>query len=151
MELIKKYVSLDDVLLHLREQVADSVDYAAMTLPRISSQADLFYYLKDRTIYVPDPPDVELIMTMRTMMDGTRTGVPGGGDCDDFTITALACLIACGWNDNQVVLSGNSQAAPVHIYARTRWANKWHVFDLTEEHFDQERHYKWVQFLPFKL
>jgi len=151
MILLKKYESLEDVLKFIKLQIRDSIQYAKDSIPAFSDPAELFYWLKDRVIYKSDPVTIELIMTMETMMSGSRTGTPGAGDCDDFTITAMACLIACGFSKNRIVLTGKNSDSPVHIYVSTFYNGNWYAFDLTNENFDQERKYKFKQELDFKL
>lgn len=151
MILTKQYDDLTDTLLHIKKQVIDSLDFANAFLPDINDPAILFEYLKDRTTYINDPPDIELIMTMQTMMAGSRTGIAGGGDCDDFTITALASLYCIGFIDLRVVLAGRRKAFPVHIYPEVNAGNGWQAFDLTEESFGDFRPYPYYQNLAFRI
>lgn len=151
MILLKEYESLEDVLLHIKYQVRDSINYAKDNIPIFRDPAELFYWLHDRVTYLSDPTTVELIMTMETMMTGSRTGTPGAGDCDDFTITGLASLIASGFVKNKIVLTGKSSTTPVHIYISTFYAGSWYTFDLTNSKFNQERKYNFRQELVFKL
>jgi hypothetical protein len=151
MILLKSYESLEDVLKYIKLQIIESIPYAKSTLPRFTNPMELFYYLHDRVTYMSDPVTIELIMTMKTMMEGTRTGVPGAGDCDDFTITAAASLYAQGWEKMEIVLAGRTKAAPVHIYLRIRHDYDWYVFDLTEPEFNLERKYAYYQNLELIL
>lgn len=151
MILLKEYESLEDVLKFIKVQIKDSIEYAKDNIPSFNNPASLFYWLKDRVIYKNDPATIELIMTMETMMKGERTGTPGAGDCDDFTITGMACLIASGFHKNNIVLTGRNSEAPVHIYISTFYDGSWYAFDLTNEEFDQERKYKFKQELVFSL
>lgn len=151
MILLKEYEDLNDVLLHIKIQIQESIDFARQYCPDVSDPRELFYWLHDRVKYMSDPVTIELIMTMETMMNGTRTGVPGGGDCDDFTITGVASLIACGFEDVQIVLAGRRKDNPVHIYCRVKYGGDWYAFDLTNEQFDYERNYKYIQNLDFVL
>lgn len=151
MILIKDYADLTDTLLHIKKQVIDSLDFANVWLPSIDDPAELFMYLKDRTTYISDPPGIELIMTMQTMISGSRTGIPGGGDCDDFTIAALASLYCIGFTDLRVVLAGRRRTLPVHIYCDVNDGTGWKAFDLTEDHYGQFRPYPYYQNLTFSL
>jgi len=139
------------VLEHIKIQISEGVDYALETLPTFQTPEHLFYYLKDRVTYMNDPETIELIMTMQTMLTGTRTGVPGGGDCDDFTITSVASLISQGWEDIEIILAGRNAKNPVHIYCRVLFQGEWFVFDLTNEQFNEERKYNFYQELEFCL
>jgi transglutaminase-like putative cysteine protease len=150
MILLKKYESLEDVLLHIKIQILESLDFAEKFIPTFNNPRELFYWLHDRVTYLSDPTTIELIMTMQTMMDGTRTGIPGAGDCDDFTITAMACLYVAGFTENQIVLAGRKKNLPVHIYCRTYFNGDWYVFDLTNDQFDYQRSYKYIQHLDFE-
>lgn len=152
MILLKEYETLSDVLIKLKHQVIDSLNYADDNVPDFSEPASLFYWLKDRTIYKNDPSTIELLMTMETMLSGTRTGIPGAGDCDDFTISGLASCLVCGFGPLEVVLAGRDKRAPVHIYFRVLDGQSWKVFDLTNSKFNQERDsYKFKQYIPFKI
>lgn len=152
MILLKEYEDLSDVLIHIKKQVIDSLDYASDVLPSFRDPSELFYYLKDRTVYLSDPTTIELLMTMQTLMEGTRTGIPGAGDCDDFTITGLACCIVNGWLKNKIVLVGRDRKAPVHIYFTTNYQGVDYVFDLTNPEFNHERNsYKFRQYLEFRI
>lgn len=152
MVLKTEYISLAHALIHLKKQVIESIPFARKHVPQMQNPEQLFYWLKQRVIYKRDPDEIELFMTMQTMFAGTRTGTPGAGDCDDFTITALACLIAKGFNNVQVILVGRSKSNPVHIYAGVVYNNKQYVFDLTNRSFNYERdNYKFKQVLQFKI
>jgi len=151
MVFFREYDDLADTLIHLKRQVKDSLAYARSVLPAFDSPEELFSYLKARVIYLSDPlhtdkEPIELLMTMQTMMKGTRTGKPGAGDCDDFTITSLASLKVSGFNDLYVILVGRKKSNPVHIYAGVKWNGKLCAFDLTNSRFDYERvNYKYKQ------
>lgn len=148
----QEYISLSHALVHLKKQVIESIPFARKHVPKFANPEQLFYYLKQRVIYRRDPPDIELFMTMQTMFAGTRTGTPGAGDCDDFTIVALACCIAQGWINVQVVLVGRSKANPVHIYSGVVFNGLQYWFDLTNPTFNYERkNYKYKQVLQFKI
>lgn len=152
MILLKEYQDLNDVLIHLKIQVMHSIEYAQKTIPEFNNPRQLFYWLKERVIYVDDPSTIELLLTMETLFNGSRTGVIGGGDCDDFTITGLACLIASGFTKNNIVLVGKNSSTPLHIYIQTEFKGVKYWFDLTNEHFDNQRTtYKFQQILKFKI
>lgn len=152
MILLKEYDSLNDVLIHLKLQVLDSIPYASEHVPHFTHPSDLFYWLKDRLIYENDPHSIELLMTMQTLFTGSRTGRAGAGDCDDFTITGLACLSVCGMLENSIVLTGHNKETPVHIYIQTIHEGVSYWFDLTNEKFDFQRtNYKYQQILKFSI
>jgi len=153
MELTKDYDSLEDTLLMIKVQISESIDQIIESdiQPPLDAE-ELFYWLKDRTTYMNDPNSIELLMTYNTLMSGSRTGVAGGGDCDDFTIAAVASLLYQGFRHIEIVLAGNDKDCPVHIYCRLYcFEDIYCNFDLTEDHFDQIRPYKYVQNFPFSL
>lgn len=148
----KPYKDLDDTLVHLKYQVLDSIKYAANNVPHFDTPKELYNFLKRRVTYRNDPKDRELLMTMQTMMNGTRTGQPGAGDCDDFTITSLASLYVNGFDPLYLILVGRSSKYPVHVYAGVKWYGKIQPFDLTNDRFGYERkNYIYQQILPFKV
>lgn len=149
MILLKPYENLNDVLKHLKIQVLDSLDFCAQWCPRYSHPRNLFNFLKQHTVYKNDPETIELLMSAQTLISGSHTGQPGAGDCDDFTILGLACLLTCGFSDNYIILAGHTRAQPVHIYIKTEYLGKIYTFDLTNRHFNQARHYKYTQTIKF--
>lgn len=151
MVLLKEYESLSDVLIHIKKQIIDSLDYAEKTVPKFAEPESLFYWLKDRIIYREDPATIELIMSMETMMNGSRTGTRGAGDCDDFTITGIASCYANGWHDIKIALAGRQADAPVHIYFLVNFGGEWFSFDLTNKQFNHQRPYKFRQLLDFRI
>lgn len=157
MILFREYDDLTDTLLHIKIQIQDSIQYAMDNVPRMDTPAELFSWLKKRTTYLSDPTHkdgepIELLMTMQTMMSGSRTGIPGAGDCDDFTITSLACLIAQGFTDVYVILVGRKYSHPVHIYAAVKDEGTIIPFDLTNQQYGVERNnYKYKQTLKFGI
>lgn len=151
MILLKPYQDLNDVLTHLKIQVIDSLDFCEQWCPKFNHPKTLFYFLKQNTVYRNDPETIELLMMAKTLITGSHTGEPGAGDCDDFTILALACLHTCGFNDLFVVLSGRNRRQPVHIYVKLKYNGSFYTFDLTNPRFNQERKYKYTQTLKFNL
>lgn len=150
MILLKEYDSLEDTLLLLKQQVADSLHYARKIIPEFDDAEDLFYWMKERVVYVEDPKGIELLQSFKTFVKGSRTGVPWSGDCDCFTIAALSGLIVNDLVPCQVILVGRNSESPVHIYAGV--GDDAVPFDLTNEEFGYERdEYRFKQVLPFSL
>lgn len=156
MKAIRDYTNLPDVLIDIKTQVKESLIFAAKNVPFFTNPSDLFYWLKGNITYRADPNKVELLMTMQTFFSGVRTGTPGAGDCDDFTITALACLLALGFDDVFIVLVGYNEETPVHIYPAVNDNGlKW--FDLTNNFYNQQRKqgsrgkYNYQQILEFQI
>jgi len=140
------YPSFYEVMNHyFRNQVIDSYDYAVNNVPLFAHPKDLFQYLKFRTTYLNDPSGNELFQSFQTMMDDNYHGISGAGDCDCFTIAALASMKAQGWNDLRIYLAGKNPKFPQHIYAGILFEGKEYVFDLTNPYFDQQRKYPYRQ------
>jgi len=134
------------------------MNFARNNVPRFNSPGELFSWLKKRVTYLSDPSDksdrepIELLMTMQTIMSGSRTLIPGAGDCDDFTIVSLASLLASGFRDVYVILVGRNKTYPVHIYAAVNDGGVITPFDLTNRNYGDERNnYSYKQVLKFNL
>ncbi len=150
MILLKKYESLEDALLLLKKQVADSIPYAEENIPEFDDPEELFDWMKDRVTFINDPKGRELFQSMETFVEGSRMGVPWGGDCDCFTISALAALIVNSFAPVWVILVGREPDEAVHIYAGV--GDDAVPFDLTNDEFGYERdEYSYKQVLPFNL
>jgi hypothetical protein len=148
IEFKRKYKDLPETLKFIRLQVLQSLKFADETLPNFQHPAELYRYLKDRTTYKNDPPGVELLQTMPTLINGDYWGTPGAGDCDCFTITTLACCDVLGWKA-WYKLAGRSLVAPVHIWGGVDWKGEQIALDLTEKQVGAERVYKFVQKINF--
>lgn len=137
----------------LMQQVYDSLDYALNNCPETSSPERLFYVMRQSTQFKHDPPGTELIQEMPTFFSDFvhRTGIhypAGHGDCDCFTVSALACLWANGFGPLAVVLKGRKKSAPSHIFPAVWNGQEWIAFDLTNKFYGEERPYKYQQILP---
>ncbi|SRR6266436_5652035 len=151
MKLLTDYHSLEDTLLGLKQQVIDSMAFAKKNIPVFNSPEELYYWMRERTKYVKDPPGTELLQSLPTLVAGSRLGVPWGGDCDCFTIASLSALIANGFAPVYVILVGRQADAPVHIYAGVEDGGIV-PFDLTNEDYGYERtNYPYQQILPFRI
>lgn len=147
MKLLKQYKDIDETLHYLRLQVIDSYSYALKNCPTFSHPRQLFYYLKGKIRYMQDTAGREVLQTMQTLFDKENNvhGVAGGGDCDCFVITLLACCKVNGWNDLYIVLAGRSKDYPVHIWAGIDFEGKYYDMDCTEFVFDKIRSYPYKQ------
>jgi hypothetical protein len=143
-ERTEKYKGINQTLLAIREQIVDSYDYCSQNLTARTPEG-LFNLIKANVVYRNDPKGIELLQTSQTMFENNYHGIRGAGDCDCFTITALAALMVNGFTDNEIVLAGRTNREPSHIYCRTFWNNEWKVLDLTEPFYNQERKYKYKQ------
>jgi hypothetical protein len=144
------YKDLDHTLLMLKEQVKASIPFARSFLPPGKMTPEQIYrFLSRNCTYVNDPDGIELLQSMRTLFsDRNRHGIYGAGDCDCFTIAALASLYVKGYgNGLGIYLTGRSKNAPSHIYAAIYKV----PFDLTNEKFNEERYYPYKQHIPVKL
>lgn len=146
------YKDISDTLRKLKIQVIDSLPYAK-TLPTFADPQTLFYYLKARTKYKNDPPGVELLQTLQTLLEGAYWGIPGAGDCDCFVIATLALCWAQGkeFQNVRVVIAGRSKDAPVHIWSTIDFQGETYALDLTNPTFNHERDYKYTQRLKFNI
>lgn len=135
-KLEKRYTNLTDVINLLLIQVNDSVSQVPYYVPPVRTPEQLFYYLKSVLTYKKDPPGVEYLQTLQTLFDKNK----GYGDCDCFTITALASLKYYGLYERlYIVLVGYDKESARHIYAGVQWEGDFYVFDLTNPFFDMER------------
>jgi hypothetical protein len=95
--------------------------------------------MKAYLTYLSDPPGVELIMSVQTLMGNNPHGIPGAGDCDDFTVFALAAAMYFG-HPCKMVLAGNNRNNPTHVYAKINFEG-WHIYDLTAPELDIVKNY----------
>ena len=152
MILLRDYIDLEDTLIHMKYQVQDSIAYARKIIPKFNTPEELYYWLREKVQYMNDPKDRELLMSLQTFCDGTRTGTAWGGDCDDFTIASLSALHVNNFLPAYLILVGRKNIAPTHVYAGVKDGRGIVPFDLTNEDYGYERrNYKYQQILPFSL
>jgi hypothetical protein len=142
------YTDINATMRGIRTQVIDSIDYVQNNLPRFRNPEQMFNVLKQMTTYKNDPPGVELLQSVPTLLEQNYWGVPGAGDCDCFSILVLTCCLVNGWNDQQIILAGRSLLAPVHIWTRVKFKGRWFDVDLTQPYINSVRPYKFTQTLP---
>lgn len=146
MKLLKPYKDITDTMLHLKLQIVDSIDTAMAICPKVDNPEQLFAWLKNRVRFENDAPGVEHLRSMQSLIKNNWRG-----DCDCFTITSVACMIAQNWDGIFIDLVGRSRAYPVHIYSDIVWKGQRQVFDLTNPSFNFERPgYKYRQRLPVR-
>ena len=154
---VEKYRNLDYALRKLRTQIIEGLPYAVENCPQFTSPEQIFNWLRLHTVYKKDPKNVELFQCLPTLLDGSRTGTPGAGDCDCFTIALLTLLTANGFHnlngdDCGIILAGRNRFVPVHIYAYAVIDGEKKILDLTNQYFDYERPgYSYKQEIPFKI
>lgn len=136
MKLRIPYPGLPTTIGYLVQQARESVDQVDNYVPaHIHDPGALFSYLKSVTHYRNDPKGVEYIPTVRTLFEKNK----GYGDCDCFTVLALASLYrVCGIRAN-IVLVGYSKFIAKHIYTNFTRNGKVVTFDLTNPWYDYER------------
>lgn len=143
------YENLTHTLKCIKLQIQDSIPFADKFIPtNIKSPVELFYFLKENTTYKKDPQGIELIQTFQTLI---KNG--GKGDCDCFTVTALAACYVCDFKPLYVTIVSNNRFSPTHIYAEVYDRNKAEIlpFDLTNPTYGIERSYKFKQRILIRL
>lgn len=146
-----QYKNLNHALQLFRGQVSDSLNYAKHDVPPLDSPEKIFDWLKLRTKYKNDPKNTELFQTLPTLLENNFHGITGAGDCDCFTIAALATLLANGFYDCGICLVGRNRFTPVHIYAYVIVDGQKTYLDLTNKYYNQTRFYPYIQDIPFKI
>lgn len=142
-----EYKSLLDVLIQICAQAKKGIFFMGRKIPsHITTSQQLFIYLSGCTSYRDDPPGAELIQSPESLFTKNYWGLPGMGDCDCFTVLAIASALAIGFQikDLEIVLAGNTRNTPKHIYLTI----KGKPFDLTNAFFNTERNYPFLQHIP---
>lgn len=127
----------------IRRQVNDSIAYAREWC-LYDNARDIYRQLKAHVTYKNDPPGIELLQSLPTLLDDNYWGSPGLGDCDCFTIAFTSCCIAKGV-PIKIVLAGRKNNEYVHIYNLAKMNGAWFDADLTEPGFNQRRDYKFLK------
>jgi len=147
------YKGVEYTLNQMRYQIRDSLPYCRQHFSGLNTPQQMWNRLKPLVRYVQDPPNVELLQSVPTMMN-RRTNwhrIAGAGDCDCFTILVLSTLKANPvYNsvDKFAVLVGNTWDEPTHIYAAVKWKGRLIAIDLTNPALNVERPYKFRQYVP---
>ncbi len=145
------YKDIHHTMQMVKVQIKDSIPFACKVVPKFQNPSQLYYWLKDRVTFINDKKNFEQLQTMQTLFKDNLHGVPGGGDCDCFTITAVASMICQGWDNIYVLICGRKKSHPVHIYAVIYWNGERQVFDLTNKKFNFERAgYRYYQEIPVR-
>jgi hypothetical protein len=103
----------------------------------------------EHTTYRHDPPGVELLQSMPTLMHRNFYGIPGAGDCDCFTITTVACCKV----ENipvRIVVVGNTTKNPTHVYAEVLDGGRWTAFDLCSPFYGETKKYRYLSIIKVK-
>lgn len=149
MVLKERYTNLARTMEAMQIQIEDSLDYARYFTPRGTSPRELFFLLKQHTVYRHDPPGVELLQSMPTLMENNYWGVRGAGDCDCFTIAAVACC-AVERIPVRICLVGNSTNSPTHVYAEVMDGGRWVPFDLVAPFYGETKKYRYLHTIKVK-
>lgn len=143
------YKDLTHTLKCIKIQIQDSIPFAQKFIPTdIHTLEDLFYFLKDHTKYKNDPKGIEYIQQFQTLINNN-----GQGDCDCFTVAAIAACYVCGFSPLYITIVSNNTFSPTHIYAEVYDKDRCEItpFDLTNPDYGQERSYKFKQRLLIRL
>ena len=143
MVLKEKYTTLQRTLDMMQLQIEDSLSFARNFVPRGETPRSLFALLKQHTTYRHDPPGVELLQSMPTLMHNNFYGIPGAGDCDCFTITAVACC-KVEKIPVRIVVVGNTAKNPTHVYAEVLDGGRWTAFDLCSPFYGETKKYRYL-------
>jgi len=128
MVLKEKYTTLQRTLDCMQTQIEESLSFARNFVPRGETPRSLFALLKQHTTYRHDPPGVELLQSMPTLMHRNFYGIPGAGDCDCFVIAAVSsCVVEK--IPVRIVVVGNTRKNPTHVYAEVMDGGRWTAFD----------------------
>jgi len=149
MQLKEKYTTLQRTLDCMQTQIEESLSFARNFVPRGETPRSLFALLKQHTTYRNDPPGVELLQSMPTLMHNNYYGIPGAGDCDCFTIAAVACCKV----ENipvRIVIVGNTEKNPTHVYAEVMDGGRWVAFDLCSPFYGETKKYRYLSRIKVK-
>lgn len=150
MVLSQRYTNLNDALRLFKLQLVESIDFVKRNFyDEGLTPEEIFNLLKKNTVYKKDPKGMELFQSTETFFYNNWHGIPGCGDCDCFTLTALAFLYCNGYKNIGIVLVGRNTRIPVHIYAYLIINQKIFYFDLTNKYFNIVRNYPFKQHIPF--
>ena len=149
MVLKEKYTTLERTLDAMRVQIQDSLSFARNFVPRGETPKSLFHLLKQHTTYRNDPPGVELLQSMPTLIKNNFYGIAGAGDCDCFTIAAVACC-KVEKIPVRIVIVGNSPKNATHVYCEVLDGGRWVPFDLVNEFYGQTKKYRYLSVIKVK-
>jgi hypothetical protein len=140
------YKNIRHTISMMQKQIEESLDYAEDFTPRDTTPKELFWIMRQNLTYKNDPPGVELLQSFPSMMEDNYHGTPGAGDCDCFTIAAVACCKAAGI-PCRIVIVGNSPAAPSHVYCEVADGGEWVPFDLVNPWYGHTKKYAYKKII----
>jgi len=147
------YKGVEFTLEKMKIQIADSLPYCYQHFNNLKTPEQVWNAIKPKIKYISDPPGLELLQTVPTLLDAKKNWhkIPGAGDCDCFTIFALSVLYVNKYVNKYAVLVGNNINEPSHIYAGVKYKGRFIALDFTNPAINIERPYKYRQILPFTL
>ena len=140
------YKNLHHTIEMMGKQIEESIPYAQKFVPRDCDAKELFWILRNNVKYVNDPDGIELLQSMPSMFEDNYHGIPGAGDCDCFTITAIACCLVSNI-PCRIVVVGNNPSAPSHVYAEVMDNGKWIPFDLVNAYYGETKNYAYKTYI----
>ena len=140
------YKNIGHTIQMMGKQIEQSLDYASDFTPSNTTPKELFWILRQNTTYKNDPRGVELLQSMPSMFEDNYHGTPGAGDCDCFTIAAVACCKAAGIAC-RIVIVGNNPTAPSHVYAEVLDDGQWTPFDLVNPYYGETKDYAYKKII----
>jgi hypothetical protein len=146
MKMKVPYQNIAHTIDMMQRQIEESLDYAEDFTPRNTTPKELFWIMRNNLTYKNDPPGVELLQSFPSMMEDNFHGKPGAGDCDCFTIAAVACCKAAGI-PCRIVIVGNSAIAPSHVYAEVLDNGQWMPFDLVNAYYGETKDYNYKKII----
>jgi hypothetical protein len=148
----KNYKDINDTMRHIRLQVEESVPFANKFLRKCKDPNDLYFCLKPYLKYKKDPPGVELLQSLPTLIKNNFFGQSGMGDCDCFTIGVVSLCMVQKWPGAKIwiKLAGRNKAYPVHIWSGVTYKGKEYPLDMTNKIPGIERPYPYIQKLEVK-
>jgi hypothetical protein len=149
MVLKEKYTTLQRTLDCMQTQIEDSLSFARNFVPRGETPRSLFSLLKAHTTYRHDPPGVELLQSMPTLISNNFYGIPGAGDCDCLTIAAVSCLVV-EKIPVRIVVVGNTAKNPTHVYCEVLDGGRWTPFDLCSPFYGDTKKYRYLSIIKVK-
>ena len=142
-----KAETLTEIAKAMLDRVSKSLKFARSYCAqyKLKYADDVFIHLKSKITFQHDSRDYEQFMRFQTFVNHNQHGSPYLGDCDDFTIAILACLIAIGYKDLYLTFAGNNKDSPSHVYCGVlNDKGELIPIDLTENQIGKERNYKYI-------
>lgn len=154
MRKLLPYKNVQWTLKHIRYQVNDSLQYCEKYFYGLDTPDKLWNRIKPLLTYRADPPGLELLQSVPTLMDPRKNWhkLAGAGDCDCFTILTLSILTVNPVYNNvekYAVLVGNNAEEPSHIYTALKYRGKMLTIDFTNPALNVERPYIYRQYVPY--